>query len=699
MKRLKGSISIYFVFAILLIISVIMSVTEMARINCQRLYLQIATDAGSDSMASLYNRKLYEYYSLYGVEYRTKEMLEREYLEYIYPYFMDEDRYIRNWYIADINEDNININFSTLVDEENLENEIKNYMKYKLIGKVINYFGKQIFIEDENDLQKLIEESNELFEESEKSSLYAEIHERYFNFAKDIKTLEDYAKNISNYVNRVNASINQMRTIPTSGSSTNAESVLRKINDLNSNILRLKENLSNYKNKISEFRIVVNESYDKYDRDRLEGRYEFNDDICTFVESEFDHFVSFVDEDSDMNKAIDIGFDNCRELSLMVTEHNSSIERMIHELNVVESQIREARRDRDRDADEIRELNEEKRDILDEMSDYFKDVKDSYKDVFMEQIDLAVSTGSHSEDEGILNGLIALKDGALLNLILGSEKVRSIDSNDLLYNSFNILSKCKNISIDKVILTEYELDKFNYYNKELNDEITKSDSKKLEVERLIAGRVSDLDNVKEVINKIFLIRIAMNVLHIYKSSSKRQMARNFSTLLFSGFSPLMVEVIFLLIITAWGTAQAIIDMRRIMKNKRVKFMHNDETFTISVENILNFARQEVFPSEDVNDSGDGGVALNYKDYLRLLLIMANQSEVDNRMASIIEKNIREVQEGFDFEKLIYSFTINNKFLCRHYFTNFTFVDAKDVQLFSEYLIRTEAYRSFYDNNE
>ena len=699
MKRLKGSISIYFVFAILLIISVIMSVTEMARINCQRLYLQIATDAGSDSMASLYHRKLYEYYSLYGVEYRTKEMLEREYLEYIYPYFMDEDRYIRNWYIADINEDNININFSTLVDEENLENEIKNYMKYKLLGKVINYFGKQLFIEDENDLQKLIEESNELFEESEKSSLYAEIHERYFNFAKEIKTLEDYAKNISNYVNRVNASINQMRTIPTSGSSTNAESVLRKINDLNSNILRLKENLSNYKNKMSEFRIVVNESHDKYDRDRIEGRYEFNDDICTFVESEFDHFVSFVDEDSDMNKTIDIGFDNCRELSLMVTEHNSSIERMVHELNVVESQIREARRDRDRDADEIRELNEEKRDILDEMSDYFKDVKDSYKDVFMEQIDLAVSTGSHSEEEGILNGLIALKDVALLNLILGSEKARSIDSNDLLYNSFNILSKCKNISIDKVILTEYELDKFNYYNKELNDEITKSDSKKLEVERLIAGRVSDLDNVKEVINKIFLIRIAMNVLHIYKSGSKRQMARNFSMLLFSGFSPLMVEVMFLLIITAWGTAQAIIDMRRIMNNKRVKFMHSDETFTISVENILNVARQEVFLSEDEDDSGDGGVALNYKDYLRLLLIMASQSEVDNRMASIIEKNIREVQEDFDFEKLIYSFTINNKFLCRHYFTNFTFVDAKDVQLFSEYLIRTEAYRSFYDNNE
>ena len=108
MKRYRGSISIYFVFAIVLIISVILSVTEIARINCQKLYLQIATDSALDSMASLYHRKLYKYYSLYGVEYRTLDMLETEYLEYMYPYFMNEDVPINNWYIADIDQDNIN---------------------------------------------------------------------------------------------------------------------------------------------------------------------------------------------------------------------------------------------------------------------------------------------------------------------------------------------------------------------------------------------------------------------------------------------------------------------------------------------------------------------------------------------------------------------------------------------------------------
>ena len=126
MKKYSASISIYFTFAIVLIISVILSVTEIARINCQKLYLQIATDAGLDSMASLYHRKLYDYYNLYGVEFRTKEMLEEEYLTYVKPYFENEGQVINNWYVAKINAGNVDLKFETLTDDTYLEKEILN---------------------------------------------------------------------------------------------------------------------------------------------------------------------------------------------------------------------------------------------------------------------------------------------------------------------------------------------------------------------------------------------------------------------------------------------------------------------------------------------------------------------------------------------------------------------------------------------
>ena len=320
MKKFSGSISIYFVFAIILIISVILSVTEIARINCQKLYLQIATDSALDSMASLYHRKLYKYYNLYGVEYRTLDMLETEYLEYMYPYFMSEERYINNWYIANIDQDNIKMTIKTLSDDYYLEKEIINYEKYKLAGKAIKFLGKEIFIKDEDDNKKLFDEADTLFKEVEKSNLYGKIYERYFDFSDDIKALENYARKIQDFVDKINLTLNRIKTMSTGGSKSNAEAALSKFEELDSRVSNLYGNLVAFRDKMKDFRQLVTENYQKYQHDKTSDYYEFNDEIIEFVESEFEHFISFVDEDSDMNKAVEVGFENCTWLLRMAGE-------------------------------------------------------------------------------------------------------------------------------------------------------------------------------------------------------------------------------------------------------------------------------------------------------------------------------------------------------------------------------------------
>ena len=698
MKKYEGSISIYFVFAIILIISVVLSVTEIARINCQKLYLQIATDSALDSMASLYHRKLYKYYSLYGVEYRTKDLLETEYMEYMYPYFMSEDRFIKNWYIADFNQDNISMDIKTLTDETNLEKEIVNYIKLKLIGKAIRYFGKEIFINDENDGNKLLDEADSLFEEAEESNIYGEIHERYFDFSDDIKTLENYAKKIADYVDRVNLSLNRIKSMSTGGSKSNVGSTLPKFVELKDRIEKLYDNLSSFKNNMDDFRQVVNNSYARYQDDRASGNYEFNDEITEFIESEFEHFLSFVDEDSDMNKAVEEGFNNCSELVDVVDTDYAEIQNYYYEHEALEEQLRDARNQRgdDYDSDEVQSIREEIRELTSEVSDYLKEIKENYEDVVMDQIDILVSNSEHRENENLLKTLIGFKNGILMNLVIDSDIVSNISREQIGYLSFDIMSKNNSVTLDKVLIGEYELDKFFYYNKELNGEATSSGSKKYEVERLITGGNNDYDSLKNVINQILLIRIAMNVLHIYKSSEKRQLARQFTAVLFSGFSPLMVEAMFLLMITAWGIAQAIADLKKLMQNKRVKFMHDDNSWTMSVESILQVVGGHI---ADVDENDDVGFSLNYKDYLRLLLLKTRQSDINARMASIIDRNIKDEQASFDFEKMVYSFYVENRFKCRHFFTNFVFVPAKDVTLYDEYAIKTNGYRCFYDNRE
>lgn len=695
MKKYNASISIYFVFAIVLIISVIMSVTEIARINCQKLYLQIATDAGLDSMASLYHRNLYEYYSLYGVEYRTKEMLETEYLSYLEPYFTDGDAYLNNWYVAKIDEDHIDLTYKTLTDKGKLEKEIVNYMKLKLVGKAIDFLGKKVNVNDEDDIGILKESVDNFFEEIGKDNVYGEIYERYFDFADDIKAMEESASQIKEYVDKVNTRLNNIKSMSVSGTLNNGKSIHGKFETLNTYLESLEKALNNYKNQMNAFKNKVLQSRDNYIRDRDSGDYEFTDDICEFIESEFDRFMGYVDEYSEMNEKIDEGLENAKNLSGVCNRDAKEIESYIDELDGIEDEIRsESKRSgEDRDSDYIQELKDMKKDAEDDFSEYLKDLKDTYRDYEFEQIELIVSHGSHKTEENLLSKLVGLKNGGVLNLVLDNDVIDNISKDTNIINGFNIMSDCNSVSIDKILLGEYEIDKFNYHNKDKNGEVTKSGSVSYEVERLIAGKNSDLDNIKSIVDKILLIRIGFNVLYIYTHAEKREAVRAFTTALFSGFSPLLAEAMFVLVLTAWGTAQGLADVRKILANKKVSLMHNESTWTVSLSNLLDIAKNGVTDNES---SDDTGLALGYKDYLRILLVMTKQSDVNSRMAGIIESNLKKLQNNFDFNKLIYSFDTKNDYICKHFFTNFIFTYAKDVRLFDEYKIPISAYRSFYD---
>ena len=125
-------------------------------------------------------------------------------------------------------------------------------------------------------------------------------------------------------------------------------------------------------------------------------------------------------------------------------------------------------------------------------------------------------------------------------------------------------------------------------------------------------------------------------------------------------------------------------------------MHDDDSWTVSVNSILRIAGGQLM---DVDDEDDTGFSLDYKDYLRILLLRTRQSDINARMASIIERNIKSEQESFDFEKMVYLFEVENSFSCKHFFTNFVFVAAKEVLLYSKYVIKTRAYRCYYDNTK
>lgn len=693
--NLKGSISIYFTLCIVLIISIILSVTELARVNAMKLNLQIATDAAIDSMLSLYHRKLYEFYNVYGVEYRTDELLTKEYFNYLSPFFVDENdgEKIANWYNAYISEEKVNLRHNDLTSNTYFEREIIDYMKYAIIGKTIKFFGKEINIDKIGDANLLLDEARKVFNETKETEIYSELYNRYFDYAPQIKQIEKYEKEILKDIYDANSEMDSLGKMSASGTLSNLKDVEKKINKLKGHINNLLKGYSNLTDSINRFLEIIEKNKRLYNEDKLSNKYKFNEDIEEFIESEFNQFESYVSFESHIRGEINKGN---REVSAITSGFNEivrNIEDYISDLEYIESEIKDAKKEKgdDYDADYIHELNDEKRDMESDASEYLKDVRESFGDIKFSELDFDISKNEHSSEENLLNKLLNFKNNVLLDFIFSNDKMSTFSNETIGFIKHDLFTDSPYISLNKILLGEYALDKFNYYDKDKNDEKTTSNSKRLEVERLIIGKNSDRENISGTINSIFLIRVAMNMLYIFKSPEMRSKARGFSYAIFGGFSRLLAEAMFLLSIAAWASAESIIDLKRLVNGVRVNFMHDSSSWSVSINSILDIARGNI---GNVSERDDDGVALSYKDYLRLILLNTNQSLVNSRMAEIMEYNVKNEEETFDFEKLVAAFDVKNEFLATHYFTNFLFIKAKNVILKNEYKVETSGYNGF-----
>ena len=177
----------------------------------------------------------------------------------------------------------------------------------------------------------------------------------------------------------------------------------------------------------------------------------------------------------------------------------------------------------------------------------------------------------------------------------------------------------------------------------------------------------------------------MNMIYLYKNAEKRQLARNFTQILFSAFSPLASEIMFILVLTAWGISQSIVDIKDLLKFKKVPLIHDDTTFKVSLSNIFN--------TNNLQNTDNIEEGLSYNDYLRILLYKTNQKTINSNMIGVIENNIKTTQENFNIKKMLYSMTIKNRMKFEHLFTKFIIFNDNIVELYDKYFLGVD---SFYD---
>lgn len=219
-------------------------------------------------------------------------------------------------------------------------------------------------------------------------------------------------------------------------------------------------------------------------------------------------------------------------------------------------------------------------------------------------------------------------------------------------------------SLDKIVYSEYLLSHFGNYLE------PKEDTKlKYELEYILSGKSTDKENLSSVAIKLMLLREGSNFIYLLKDSEKRGEAYQMATTLvgFTGM-PLLITVTQFLILGAWALAESIVDVKNLMKGEEVSILKSDSEWNLSLFGAKNLG----------NSSGDGSQAkagaLNYQQYLRILLLMENKNQQYFRTMDVIQLNVCEnYNSSFRMTDCISSVGIKVKYSAKPLFTSFPFV--------------------------
>ena len=171
----------------------------------------------------------------------------------------------------------------------------------------------------------------------------------------------------------------------------------------------------------------------------------------------------------------------------------------------------------------------------------------------------------------------------------------------------------------------------------------------LEMEYLIAGKPSDGENYKKVINEILVIRFGVNFAYIVTDAEKMGECEALAAALTVEFPPLEPVVKYLLA-GCWSYIESVADVYRLLRNHKVPYWKSPTTWVTDFESL---AHLEEISGEDSEETG-----LDYNNYLMILAALQG-NKLENRMLDLIQINtIKNSDKSFLIKNCITAFGVN-----------------------------------------
>ena len=187
--------------------------------------------------------------------------------------------------------------------------------------------------------------------------------------------------------------------------------------------------------------------------------------------------------------------------------------------------------------------------------------------------------------------------------------------------------------VDKALFIDYLLTNYSCYTNNL-----KHDGMQYELEYLIAGNKSDVQNLASVVEQILLIREAANYMTILRTPSLENQADAIAHIL-AGFTlnEGIIQAVKYGIIAAWAYAESTMDVRTLLSGGKIPIMKNLDQWSSDVYHLSTIA--------DVNTKAkESDTGIGYKEYLMALLAIRSESTLGMRALDVMENALGHTED-------------------------------------------------------
>lgn len=584
--RLKASVTIFLSLVITVVIVVVCTVIESARISVSQMEGKAATYMAVESVFAGYGKQLYQDYGILLAW--EQEPLGNQVTRYMQDNINMADLDFKKYDFSNIEIESVNIlkqKYATDKEGDLFVKQVVDYAKY-IVG--IDAVNKLISDSEEENNNK--ETCNEIKENSNVT-----------NIANDV------SKEMIGIVEKINTQIDELKK--TEKLKGKMSAVFQKFDDLKANITAnitgQNQNQNIHNKKVKKF-------WNKYKK--LKSVLKIEDTLISKTLTDMDTYV-------EKKNAIE------KEMNGDFSGYEDYIESDRESLKVIKESIEEILTASNVDAD----INQSNIGEIEKMLDKVKSIEKS-----LWNLKKGNSNDDAKEEKNLYERAKSLISDGVLGIVLedvnniSTMQIRNLNLPTTLETDGNKKADLIKDITNKGIFVKYIELYFNNYAK-ISEYGNDDTALKYEMEYILNGNLNDKDNLTETIKKLVEVRNLSNGAYLITDGEKMQEITTLAETVATAIGmPFLTPVAQAVIIEAWALTEAVIDVRQLLNGEKVPIVKNSENWNSSIKNIGTF-----------EDGRKNNTGLTYTQYLQTMIMTQKTKNTVFRTMDLVQVNMQK----------------------------------------------------------